>query len=120
MTNAEHFELSRKLALAFGWKDCDEDMCASEYSERLLCNDRKMGSYRIFDYRDPVVAMAAMKQFVFGADQFHQVVTLDEKRNSGKTLEQAIAECAIEAQEQSLAAMASPVQGPTGKTGAGL
>lgn len=108
MTDEQNLELSQKLALAFGWIDAAtskrnnsmlvEDGC-------VICWDVQFQCWRIFDYRDPVIAMAAINRFNLNIFTDSKNVWLRHRALLGHSfkhcpIELAIASCIIEAHKK--------------------
>ena len=65
MTDREHAELSRRLALALGYMPINVQTCNDHALVYGLWTDilRPWGYWRRFDYRDPTVALLLLKHF---------------------------------------------------------
>jgi hypothetical protein len=61
MTNINHTEISRKLALAIGWKP--EQIAVVDNQVSLESHDFDFDSWRAFDYRDEVIAFRVAERF---------------------------------------------------------
>lgn len=73
MTEQEHLEISRKLALAIGWKSehVHTHLHGTDYAISIIKPDDET-ALRIFDYRDEVIAFRVAERFdCFPYRNFH-------------------------------------------------
>jgi hypothetical protein len=90
-------QINVALAKAMGWLDADMEP-SYYHPDRLMCNDHKLGGYRIFDYRDPVVFVAICKHWKLSVQHSSLVCYCQPtfKDFSADTIEKAAALCVID------------------------
>lgn len=121
MTDWSDAEISRRLALAIGWKEDQEDpdvvVFSEDYGRNSWCAVWFDSEWRTFDYRDPAVYAPIAERFncfpTFGGSIWFAAVKKDihpvnRIALQADTAAKAVALAVIKAKEQACAPCAGP------------